>query len=110
MSGSELQTTATEGHRATGIRHLQLQNAVRCLKEGSLTLFVWHRLQHLQLQGLFIESERQDDGRRPLLEPQLLAYAGRRHVQVKVVGVEHDGAIQGVDEQALGGGGRPAAT
>lgn len=56
-----------------------------------------HRFQHFLFEGLLIKSERQDDGRRPLLEAQLLAYGGRRDVQVEVVGVEDHGAVQGVD-------------
>lgn len=71
---------------------------------------MWHRFQHLLLEGLFVQPERQDDGRRPLLKSQLLTYAGRRHVQVEVIGVEHHGAVKRVDQQALGGGGRPATT
>lgn len=69
-----------------------------------------HFFQHFLLQGFFVESERQHDGRRPLLEPQLLTDAGRRHVHVKVVGVKDQRAVEGVDQQTLGGGGRPATT
>lgn len=69
-----------------------------------------HRFQHFLLEGFFIEPEGQDDGRRPLLKPQLLTYAGRRYVEVQIVGVEDHRPIEGVDQQALGGGGRPAAT
>lgn len=76
----------------------------------SLTLLVRHRLQRLLLQGCFIEAERQDDGRRPLAETQLPADAARRHVQVEVVGVEDQRSVEGVDQQTLGGGGRPAPT
>lgn len=80
------------------------------MEAGSLTLLMRHRFQHFLLEGFFVESERQDDGRRPLLEPQLLAYARRRHVQVQVVRVKDQRSIEGVDQQALGGGGRPATT
>lgn len=79
-------------------------------RDGSLTLVMRHRFQHLLLQGFLVQPEGQHDGRRPVLKPQLLAYAGRRHVQVQVVRVEDHGPVEGVDQQALGGGGRPAAT
>ncbi|KAG7263998.1 hypothetical protein CRUP_013474 [Coryphaenoides rupestris] len=35
-------------------------------------------------EGVLVETERQHDGRRPLLEPQLPAHAGRGHIQVQV--------------------------
>lgn len=71
---------------------------------------MWDRLQDFLLQGFLVESECQDDGRQPLLPPQLPPNAAGRHVQVQVVGVEHHGAVQGVDEEPLGRGGCPAAT
>lgn len=82
-----------------------------CEGAESLTLVMWYRLQDLLFQGLLIESERQHDGRRPLLPPQLLTDAEGRDVQVQVVRVKHGGpVVQRVDEQPLGGGGCPAAT
>lgn len=82
-----------------------------CEGVESLTLIMWYRLQDLLFQGLLIESERQDDGRRPLLPPQLLTDTEGRDVQVQVVRVKHRGpVVQRVDEEPLGGGGCPAAT
>lgn len=69
-----------------------------------------HRFQHFLFESFFVESERQNDGRRPILKPQLLVYAGWRHVQVEVVGVKDQRSIKGVGQQALSGGGSPATT
>lgn len=66
-------------------------------------------LQDFLFQGLLIEPECQDDGRRPLLPPQLLTDTEGRDIQVQVVGVKHHGPVQRVDEEPLGGGGCPAA-
>lgn len=87
------------------------ESFLMCHEEDNLlTLLMRHRFKHFLLEGFFIESERQDDGRHPLLQPQLLTYAGRRHIQVEVIGVKDQRCIEGIDQQALGGGGWPATT
>lgn len=88
---------------------LKVTNFAASLK-APLTLIVRHGFQDFLFQSVFVESERQHDGRRPVLEAQLLADAGRRHIQVQIVRVEDHRAVEGVDQQALGGGGGPATT
>lgn len=84
--------------------------ASRGKRGGALTLIMGDGFQNFLLQDLLVQPEGQHDGRRPLLKPQLLPNADRRHIQVQVVRVEDHGPVQGVDQQALSGGGRPAAT
>lgn len=71
----------------------------------SLTLIMRYRLQDFLFQGFLIESERQDDGRRPFLPPQLLTDTDGCDVQVKVIRVKHHGTVQRVDEEPFCCGG-----
>lgn len=75
----------------------------------ALTLVPGHRLQGLLQQLLLVEPEGHEDGpgEVPLAQRRPDPPGGDAGVQLKWV-KEHLG-VQGVDEEPLGGGGRPAA-